>query len=67
MSPCILNNVIKISARYREFYIGEKQTSIHIQVLKLQSLGKYIIFQQKSKLVSFHFISHSELYCGKNM
>ena len=29
--------------------------------------GKHILFQQKSKLVPFHIVSHSKLYNNKNV
>ena len=41
--------------------------SIHILVLKVSSLGKDILFQQKSVLVPFHFINHSKLYNDKSV
>ena len=31
------------------------------------SLGKDILFQEKSKLVPFNFFSHSKLYNDKNV
>ena len=39
--------------------------SIHILVLKVSRLRKHILFQRKSKLVSFHFINHLKLYNDK--
>ena len=44
---------------YNIFYDGEKYL-VHITVLKGSNLGKHILFQQKSKLVPFHFINNSK-------
>ena len=43
------------------------EISIHVLVLKVLSLGKHILLQQKNKLVSLLFISHSKLHNDKNM